>query len=351
MKTKYLNYSCFSVNLIPGGCQSKLGITSLIILLASGCATQKPGGVLQIGELPAGRPVVLEPGAVAVTCPGAPGAFSFDKARGRTMYGSEGAANAARSVLEPPNTNDPGLAWALGPIGFAAAPFAAAYGALNAHHATMSIDKLSESESDLAQAMATMARQQSLRDFVVEAARERTRRQVVSMEPSGSSSPNRAPVSMVLETKLEELKLERTGSSDTSFALQIKARARLLRVSDGAVLYDRPLQYQSGTALFLDWTCPKTFQGVAETACRELADQVAEQVFSTTTDEPVWLGAGHKRAPARVAPMLVKNNAPLQPRPPARFAAFAPASSGQVGIYSTGTVTHVTLQKPLTLWR
>lgn len=350
MNTTQLHYPHSFLNAVAGECKLKLGISAAMVLLASGCATPRPSGVLQLGDLPTGASLVFDAGAIAITCPSAPASFSFDKARGRTRYGSEGAASAARSVLDPPDTHDAGLDWALGPISFAAAPFAAAYGAISAHHATLSAAKLSESKSDLAQTMAAMARQQNLRDFVLKAASEKTRRRLVSLESMDNSNLDRLQVSLVLETKLEELKLERTGSSDTSFALRIKARARLFRLSDGAVLYDRPSQYLSEPALFLDWTYPEAFRGVTETGYGELAAHIAEQVFSTYADDPVLLGAGYLKAPTHTPGpnALVENKASFPRRPSAQFVGFTEVGSGQVGIYSTSAVAHVTLQKPLT---
>jgi hypothetical protein len=56
----------------------------------------------------------------------------------------------------------------------------------------------------------------------------------------------------LLESRGEELRLERTGSSDMSFRLRIKTRMRLVRTADGEVLYDKPAEYLSGSCLFAD---------------------------------------------------------------------------------------------------
>jgi hypothetical protein len=345
MKARNNQYLHFPLNSVAAHRYPGPTIAAAMTLFLFGCASQKPAGMIQMGGITAPEPILGEPGSVAVMCSSTPAVFSFDKAQGRRMYAGEGAANAARSVLDPPNLNEPGLEYACGPICFVAAPFAATYGALKAHKGTLSAGELSKSEAELAGAMQSMAAQAHLRDFVLKAAGEKTRRSVIPLESlEGASSPH-APVSMVLETGLEELRLVRTDSHETSFALRMKARARLYRVSDHALLRDQPFQYQSGTALFLDWTYPETFRGVAETGYRELASHIAGQMLSSFTAGPVLSGAGYKKTPAHAT--FVVNKLPLRSNPRAKFAAFSAAGLGQLGVYATGEVMQVTLQRPL----
>lgn len=326
------------------------GIVAAVVVVLCGCTTQQTSGVIKPGRVSVAPSARFEPGPIFIACPSAPAGFSFEQAQGRTKYASDGAANAANSVLNPPNMHEPGLEFAAGPIGFVLAPFAATYGALSAHGETMTPDKLSASESDLKQTMEEMSNQERLRDFVLQAAGEKIHRRVVPLESTESSSPGLMASGMLLETRLEELRLERRASNDTSFGLRIKARARLSRLPDRALLYEQPFEYQSGTALFVDWACPQAFQGVADTGIRELASYIADQVFSNATEAPLVVGAGYKRNPTRSAAptTLVSNNAGYEPTPRLRLTAFPEGSAGQLGIYSTGTVAHFTLQRPLT---
>jgi hypothetical protein len=345
MKARHNQHTHFPWSPVFTHRYSKPMVSSAMVFFLLGCASQKPAGVVQIGGFTAPEPIPLEPGSVAIMCSSTPAVFSFDKAQGTRMYSGEGAASGARSVLDPPNLNEPGLEYACGPICFVAAPFAAAYGAVKAHNNTLSKIELSASEADLVGAMESMAAQTHLRDLVLKASSVKNRRLLIpleSLDDSGSVNPE---VSMFLETRIQELRLVRTGSRDDSFALHIKARGRLYRVSDRALLFDLPLQYQSSTALFLDWTYPETFRGVAETGYRELAAHITEQMFSNLADGPVLSGAGYKKRSPRST--LVVNRLPLNTSPGAQFAAFSGSGMGQLGVYSTGEVMQVTLQRPL----
>ena len=69
---------------------------------------------------------------------------------------------------------------------------------------------------------------------------------------------------VTLETHVDDLRLERAGSSEGSYFLRIKTHARLVRVADGAICFEQSAEYRSGTALFLDWTLQGAIQGVAD---------------------------------------------------------------------------------------
>ncbi len=328
-----------------------LGILAVVLFLLPGCATQKPVGVTHSDAPPPAEPLRLDPGTIAVLTPRTPAGFSFDKADGRTDYAADGAGNAAREILTTPHLGDPRAEAAAGVVGFALAPFAAAVGAVSAGLNKLTPNQLMQSESDLAQAMALMAGQQHLRDCLLKTACDKTHRNLVPIESMDRSPANRGPVSAVLETTVEELRLERTASSDASFALLIKTRARLLRTSDGAVLYDQPFEYRSGTALFHEWTLNQAFRNVADTGYRKLAEQMVEQLLLPASDGPVLIGAGFKKSPAR-APDTQTMFASAKSLPPERpltqFANYPVASPGAIGIYSTATVAHVAIQMPST---
>jgi hypothetical protein len=118
--------------------------------------------------------------------------------------------------------------------------------------------KLAECEAGLAAAMAVMAQQHLLRDQILAAAKASSRRQFVALDPPedsiqlpGNDERPAAPlVGTFMETEVEELRLERKGGGDSSFALRIKARVRMLRSGDGEVISDEAFEYQSGKALF-----------------------------------------------------------------------------------------------------
>jgi len=326
-------------------------MSALVLLFLCGCATQRPVGVVQTsGNPPASGSVFIEPGPVAVACAGAPAPVSIGISVGRTAYAGEAAGDAARSVLDPPNLYDPGLEMAAGPICFVLAPFTAAYSAATAGHHKMSADDLTKSETDLAVAMKALADQTHLRDQVRDAINEDSSRHVSAVVVPETSALGGDSPGTVLETKVEELRLERTDSSETSFALTINTRARLVRASDKAVLFDQGFRYQSGTALFADWTCPNALESVAETGYRELARHIADSLKTARTEAPVVVGAGFKQPSLRKsqAPpvMFAANNMSRRVGPLVQVVSSGPSVSG-LGIYSKEVTSHVTIQRPL----
>jgi len=79
-------------------------------------------------------------------------------------------------------------------------------------------------------------------------------------------------VDAVLEARIEELRLERVGSTEGSYCLWITAHARLVRKLDGDLIYEQSVKFRSGRALFLDWTDAGALESVAQTGYRALAD-------------------------------------------------------------------------------
>lgn len=249
---------------------------------------------------PSQRPPVdlarLEPGVIAVVPGPKPAAFGFQPAKGRVEPAGDGAANAVQRVLQPPRLGHPELEGAVGVLEFAAAPFVAAYGAVNSAGLRLLPDQLAAAEQDLTAAMGTMADQQHLCRAVLQSARGRTRRRLVAWESRQAISTSSGLPAAVLETQVQELRLERTGAGDGTYRLLVRARVRLTRGADGAELLDRSYEYRSGQAMFVDWTRYDGFASVARTACYELAERIAAEVFSIPPEQPILLGAGYKTA-------------------------------------------------------
>ena len=108
---------------------------------------------------------------------------------------------------------------------------------------------------------------------------------------------------------------------------------RLVRTADGAVLYDRPVEYRSGACLFVDWTLHDAFQSVAETGYRQLAEACVARLL-TTAGKPTLTGAGYRKAPTpnrNAALRLAGNRAPWN-LPTAQFVSYAMADTGTLGI-------------------
>ncbi len=290
--------------------------------------------------------VSIELATTALICTDKPATVSIEVATGRTLYAGDEAGSAARSFLEYPDFGDAGLDMAAGPVCFVLAPFAAAYKAVAAHDTRIPAQTLTQAEASLASAMDKMAEQRHLRDCV---------RSEVEQTTGGKLLNDRAvatpAASAVLETTIEELRLKPKGSSETSFALNIRARARLLRAADGAVLWSQPLQYQSGTALFLDWADAGSLENVARTGYQELARQVAAKIKLVTAQGPVLVGAGWKTPTPRpaVVPVLFASTRPARSAGAlVQVVDYPVGDPERFGIYSPEVASRVALQQPLT---
>jgi hypothetical protein len=324
-----------------------------VMVFLSGCVADKSAGYVRSTARPLAEPLRLDLGRIAVVAAPHPAVFSFDKARGQIEDAGDGAGDAAGRAVVPPNLGvplvEPLFEAAASPVALALAPFAAARGAVTAHQ-RLGPDSLSQSESNLLRAMTEMAGQKYFRNALLDQATGKTRRQFVPVESESSTAVDVSGTDAVLKTEVQELRLERTGKGDNSFALCIKTRNRLVRVADGAVLFDELAQYRSGTCLFLDWTRGNSLQLVAETAYRKLAEQVVEQLFVATADGPILVGAGHKKAPlheGQTGPMLAKNKS-ARAVPVALFINSRAGVADSVDIYSSGALRDVILQRPLT---
>jgi hypothetical protein len=227
-----------------------------------------------------------------------PAAVNCDPPNARMEYASEGAAMAARSVMNTPHLGHAQLEAVVGVLEVGMAPFAAAYGAVTASRQRLSPDQLSQAELDLREAMQSNAGSTALREKVADAARQKTCRLLVCAASVPAAPAGQVPVSAVLELAVEQFRLEVVKPGRSEYALHIQARARLLRRSDGAVLLDRPYQYTSGPALFIDWARYDGLEGVAQTAYQSLAERIAEDIFQPAAEPPLLIGPGYKHSGA-----------------------------------------------------
>jgi hypothetical protein len=314
------------------------------LLLLAGCATRKSSGIVAVGAWPLADDVRFQLGTIALAPDSLPAKYSFDKASGQIKEAGEEAGAAAGRVLGI-CTPDPVLNLPLGVVTAVVAPVAAVASAVEARQ-QLSPEQLSDCEVALHKAMSEMADQQRFHDCLLKAAGEQCRGRLVplgQLPASGLAAPD-----SVLQARVEELRLERRGSSDTSFQLRIKTRTRLVRVADGAVLCDHVAEYRSDPCLFLDWTLKDGFKGVAETGYRKLAEQCAGRLLATS-DRPVLVGAGYRGDSARPRNSSIQfaANQTGSGRPATLFASFPVAQDVPLGIYSGENPPHVVIQRPL----
>jgi hypothetical protein len=238
----------------------------------------------------------LNPGAIMIVSSPQPAEIGCDPPNDKMEYASEGAGMAVRSVLDTPRLGHAQLEAVVGVLEIPLAPFAAAYGAIKAGQERIPPDKLSQVELDLREAMRASAGSAALREKVADAARQRTSRLLVSAASASAAPASQSPVSAVLELAVEQLRLEVVKVGKSEYTLRIAARARLLRRSDGAVLVDRPYQYKSGPALFIDWARHGGLDSVAQTAYQSLAERIAEDIFKPASERPLLIGPGQQHS-------------------------------------------------------
>ncbi|MEI2723910.1 MAG: hypothetical protein V9H26_10320, partial [Verrucomicrobiota bacterium] len=244
--------------------------------------------------------------------------------------------------------------------GFAVAPVAAVVGGVGASRGRLPQDKLADCGAGLALAMTGMAEQHRLRDQILAIAKASSRRQFVALDALADSGrlPGQGELTTLplvgtrMETEVEELRLERKGSGDSSFALRIKARVRLLRSSNGDVISDETFEYQSGKDLFLDWAMNQgePFRLCADTGYRRLATQMVERLIQTTGEAPILVGAGApKPSNQALCSQVILTTQRTGRASPVRVqrTAHTVAQPGTLYVYPALTADFITVQRPL----
>jgi hypothetical protein len=344
MKRNSLTASLFTQRIVTYGVRP-IGLGILVIVMTGqiDCVASKLGTVRVTSARAAGELILLDPGAVGVTTPDRPAVWSYDRPRGQINRAADGAGEAARAALGMTTPEYPEANILVSAIGFVGAPVAAAIGGIQASRSRLPQDKLAECEAGLVQALTNMSQQNHLRDRILDAAKDAGRRRFVPLPASDvpaqqreNHEPAATPlVGTILETRVEELRLERKGAGDSTFALRIKARVRMLRSSTGEVISDEAFEYQSGEDLFLDWALNngEPFQKCTDYGYGRLAEQIVERMFEATGEAPILVGVGAPKPSVHT------------PRPHAKFAAYlpAPALPPQVQLVSQASATPGTL--------
>jgi hypothetical protein len=206
-----------------------------------------------------------------------------------------------------------------------------------------------------------MAQQNHLRDRILDAAKFAGQRRFVPLPASGvpaqqreNHEPAATPlVGTILETSVEELRLERKGAGDSSFALVIKARVRMLRSSTGELISDETFEYQSGKALFLDWALNngEPFKKCTDFGYRRLADQIVERMFEGTGEAPILVGASAPKPSVHTSRPQVRlaDHRPAPALPPqVQFVSQVAARPETLYVYSATPGDFMSIQRPLT---
>ena len=271
------------------------------VITLCGCATHREACSVASGNLALAEPQISHFGKVAVAFldESSPARTGFQRAKGRKGTVTEAFRDSAEIGLGGPGAGvivagellslpawggDPIYEAAFaGAVGGVAAVGAALVGpAVGAKGLIRSMEKVSpaeleEREAALREALSQMAEQQPFHDALLKSGSERVRGGFFSpdsADPHWSSGPD-----AVLEARVDDLRLERAGLGEGSYFLRIRTHARLVRLSDGRVCFEQPVEYCSATALFLDWTLNGAVEGVAQTGYQALADYYVSQLL------------------------------------------------------------------------
>jgi hypothetical protein len=263
-----------------------LGIGTLALL--SGCASHT--GVSSNSPMVAGadEPYGSRFGTIALVEQLRPARFSFQKAKGKKGSAKEAILDSANLGLSGLGAgvyvtgavlSQAGKFNSADPLGYSLLA-GAAVGAEGLYRSMKSVSpmELAQCEAALTNALSDMAQQQPFRDALIEAGADKIPGGVV-WHKGVRNSPD-----AILEACVDELRLERAGSSEGSYFLHIKTHAWLTRVVDGAICFEQSAEYRSGTDLFLDWTLQGAVQSVAETGYKALARFYIHQLLTASPD-------------------------------------------------------------------
>lgn len=289
-----------------------------VLILLCGCATRSGKAARGPGLE---QPRVCAFGKVGIAPDSGPATFSYQKAKGKLGSVKEAILDSAELGLSGPGAgvfvtgtvlsafSDNSGCTSVGDPMFAAAVATAAGGvvavsaalagpAVGAKGLIRSLQKVSpselaEREAALTEGLAQMSSPEPFRSALLQAGDEKIRGGLIQ-EVSGPDSSQRtgpALADVILEPKVDELRLEKAGITEGSYFLRIKTHVRLVKAADGKVLLEKQAEYRSGTALFLDWTFEGGIQGVAKTGYQVLARYYISQLLAETGEKTAGASA------------------------------------------------------------
>ncbi len=357
MKTTLPSFHCLAHCRVPAGLRP-VGLGILVVIYSSEllfAANPQRGATRE--SAPTDELFQLGSGPIGVTCTLPAALWSYDLAEGQVQRAADAAGMAAADGLESPAYAPPEAYLPMCIISVIAAPFEAAISGIQASRERLPANKLTEVQAGLVSAMTNMSQQHHLRDAIIAVSQNNCPRRFVLMDDQADSHSRRdqnLPPGPILETSVAELRLEKLGSSDVSFALRIQARARLLRVSDHAVLRDTTYTYQTDPELFLDWAlnCGEPFEKCTRTGYRQLASQIIADIIRLNGEAPLLVGSGWKTTSPKsgnLAAMFIKQRSnPIAPIVTVQLASQHVIESGSFFVIPSAKKGLFRLQKPLT---
>lgn len=335
-----------------------IGLGILIVIYSSELlfATKSPRGLIA-QDAAANELLQLDSRPIGVTCTDTPALWSFDLAEGQVQRAADAAGISAADMLESPAYALPGAYLPMCIATVVITPFAAAVSGIHASRERLPANKLTEVQAGLTCAMTNMSQQHHLRDAIISVGQDNCSRRFVLMEGrSDSSSPRNQSLLMgtIVETSVAELRLEKQGASDTTFALRIQASARLLRATDRAVLADTTYTYQTAPELFLDWALNQgePFMNCAQTGFRQIANQIVADIVRRSGEAPQLVGSGWKtRTPMThdLAALNIRQQSnPVAPIATVQLTSQQFNESGSLYVIPSAKSGFFSVRKPLT---
>ena len=313
-------------------------LLGVLLLWNTECAGASVGSITAAGTPGLPDELRLNLGTIGISEDTKPAAYGFETGAGVVETAGERAGRYAGATLNKA-TGTPEGDLMLSPVTFIATPIAAVVGAVSPDP-KMGTAKRTAAQLDLTAALERACRQEAFRVEVIRAAKEAGGRELVGM---GQARGDPGRVDTVLHTRIDQVSLERLGKSEKSFALRIKTQNRLVRASDGEVIYECPMEYCSGTDLFVEWTRSGAIESVMQTGMRKIARDITSQMLSLY-DSPVVAGTT-KSAGAKSKPLLPPLKlAGLTRQATPRLVPVADTGWDALGIFATSHVARVSVQ-------
>lgn len=218
-------------------------------------------------------------------------------AEGATRGAAGGAAATALAGLEAAASAAPaggeagGLAALLAiAAGLALMPVGAVVGAIAGAAKAEPAARVDEAEAALRSALAALKVQETVRDQVLATARDRAARPCVLVADRGPSAPGEAVsyaslagegIDTVLEVSVPAVAFTGSRAVNPPLEFRMTVEARLVRVSDGAVLHAFAPTYWSRRRRFTEWAIDgaEPFRREFDRAASGLAESVVEELF------------------------------------------------------------------------
>jgi hypothetical protein len=162
----------------------------------------------------------------------------------------------------------------LGGLGVAAAggTVGALVGTVQGAVTAESASRVEAAEAALEAAMADLSVQTTLRDHVLQAARERSSLSFFAVDDGEPGA-----VDAVVEVRVSAISLAGQGSVNPPMTLLMAAPVRVFRTADGAQLYAETFEYKSlGARTFVEWAADdsRAFREEVDRGARSLADDI-----------------------------------------------------------------------------